>query len=85
MYAGKTYAAGGFVYKDAGSGPYTHYVDNTNSASTDTNNPYGTKEKPRKTIPNNLPKGSVVEVHGGHMIPIPEIWRAVGTSDNRCL
>ncbi len=25
MYAGQTYTAGGFAYKDAGNGPYTHY------------------------------------------------------------
>lgn len=55
-------------YHDAGWGPYTHYIDNTSPAATDTNNPFGTHERPRKTINPivvTLPAGSVVEVHGG--------------------
>jgi len=44
-------------------GYYTHYVDNTDPNATDTGNPYGTAEKPRKSIPSNLPLGSVVEVY----------------------
>ena len=47
------------------AGPYTHYVDNTHSASTDTSNPNGSPAKPRKTIPSSLSAGAVVEVHGG--------------------
>jgi hypothetical protein len=51
-------------------GYYTHYVDNTHPNATDTDNPYGTADKPRLTIPYKLtagvlPAGSVVEVHGG--------------------
>lgn len=46
--------------------PFTHYVEPTNAASTDTNNPSGTPEKPRKTIPLALPAGSVVEIHGNY-------------------
>lgn len=46
-------------------GYYTHYVDNTHPAATNTDNPYGTASKPRDTIPSPLPEGSVVEVHGG--------------------
>lgn len=53
------------AYKDSGNGPYTHYVDKTDASATDTNNPYGTPEKPRLTIPQNLEAGSVVEVHNG--------------------
>jgi hypothetical protein len=43
-----------------------YYVDATKAASTDTSNPYGTPAKPRKTIPNSLPAGSVVELHGAY-------------------
>ncbi|MEP0843651.1 MAG: hypothetical protein HRF43_13185, partial [Phycisphaerae bacterium] len=42
-----------------------YYVDNTHSASTDASNPNGYPAKPRKTIPTDLPAGSVVEVRGG--------------------
>ncbi|MDM8008504.1 MAG: Ig-like domain-containing protein [Phycisphaerae bacterium] len=55
----------GEEYPDAGDGPYTHYVDTTHAAATDTGNPYGRPAAPRKTIPYPLPPGSVVEVHGG--------------------
>ncbi len=67
MYAGKTfnYGSGLQAYKDAGNGPYTHYVDNTKAGATDTSNPFGTAEKPRLTVPWDLPAGSVVEIHGG--------------------
>ena len=50
-------------YQNAEGGYYTHYVDNTDSNATDTNNPYGSVSKPRKTVPNSVPLGSVVEVH----------------------
>jgi len=50
--------------QNAEGGYYTHYIDNTHLNATDTSNPYGTASKPRKTIPNNLPEGSVVELHG---------------------
>jgi hypothetical protein len=67
MYAGQQwdYGSGPEAYRDAGNGPYTHYIDNTHPQATDTNNPFGSPTKPRKTIPQNLPAGSVVEVHGG--------------------
>jgi hypothetical protein len=52
-------------YKDAGNGPYTHYIDNTHPNSTNTNNVYGTPGKPRLSIPRRLPAGSIAEVHGG--------------------
>ena len=67
MYAGQqwNYGSGLEPYRDAGNGPYTHYIDTTHAQSTDTNNTYGTPSKPRKTVPQNLPAGSVVEIHGG--------------------
>jgi hypothetical protein len=67
MYVGRTFnfGSGPQPYKDAGNGPYTHYIDNTSPAATDANNLFGTSSKPRRTFPGDLPAGSVVEVHGG--------------------
>lgn len=65
MFAGKKFKAGGFDYKDAGYGPYTHYVDNTHKGATDKDNPYGTPDRPRRSIPTDFPAGAVVEIHGG--------------------
>ncbi|MCK4718562.1 MAG: right-handed parallel beta-helix repeat-containing protein, partial [Thermoplasmata archaeon] len=67
MYAGQTYDYGGNTgpYKDAGNGPYTHYIDNEHPSATDSGNPYGTASVPRRTFPADLPAGSVVEIHGG--------------------
>jgi len=68
MYQGQLYDYGNGPepYRDAGNGPYTHYIDNTHPNATDSNNPFGTPDRPRKTIPNTwLPPGSIVEVHGG--------------------
>ena len=69
MYDGQTYSAGGFTYRDAGNGPYTHYVDNTHPSATNVSNPYGTPAMPRADIFDGssltLPPGSVVELHGG--------------------
>ena len=64
MYAGRRFEAGGFAYKDAGNGPYSHYVDNSRSCQ-DLFNPYGDIDSPRCTVPTELPAGSVVEIHGG--------------------
>ena len=83
MYEGQTYdfsldpARGIETYPDAGNGPYTHYVDNTHPNATDDNNPYGTEERPRVTIPYDgldsshhyivpLQPGDVMEIHGIH-------------------
>jgi len=55
-------------HQNAEGGYYTNYVDNTHPNATDTDNPYGTADKPRKTIlryPEVIPPGSVVEIHGG--------------------
>ena len=68
MYEGQTfdYGSGPEPYRDAGNGPYTHYVDKNHSQATDSSNTFGTPSKPRRTIPSSsLPAGSVVEVHGG--------------------
>ncbi|MBN1940724.1 MAG: hypothetical protein JW772_00920, partial [Candidatus Diapherotrites archaeon] len=62
-------------YKDAGNGPYTHYVDcggerycweggcaiRCNHTCTDSGNPYGSPANPRCSIP-DLAAGSVVEL-----------------------
>jgi len=67
-------------YKDAGSGPYTHYVDGANANAKDTDNPYGSPSTPRKTIPKMLAAGSVVEVHGGpYGSPTYITWQMNGT------
>lgn len=41
-----------------------YYVDPASAIATDTNNPYGYPTKPRSTIPNPIPAGAVVEIHG---------------------
>ena len=66
MYVGQTYdfGSGPVTYPDAGNGPYTHYIDNTHPSATDSSNDFGTPAKPRKTVPWNLPAGSVVEIRG---------------------
>jgi len=82
MYKNQTYNYGNGLeaYRDAGNGPYTHYVNPSSPAATDTNNEFGTPAKPRKTPPNfqSLPAGSVVEIHGtiGYQMNI----RANGTA-----
>jgi hypothetical protein len=53
------------MYNQSADGFYTHYVNNKHAAATDTDNPYGTAEKPRNTLPLKLAAGSVVEIHGG--------------------
>ena len=69
MYAGQYYAAGGFNYRDAGNGPYTHYVDSTDPTATNVGNPYGTAATPRASLPlGTLAAGSVVEIHGGPFV-----------------
>jgi hypothetical protein len=48
---------------------HTFYVDNTHPEATDTDNPYGSPETPRLTIPLDLVAGDVVQVHGGPYWP----------------
>ena len=64
MYASATFdfGLGPEPYRDAGNGPYTHYVNF--QTGSDASNPFGTAEHPRKHFPANLAAGSVVEVHG---------------------
>jgi hypothetical protein len=59
-----------------------YYVDATHGSSTDTSNPYGTPARPRKTIPDSLPAGAVVELHGtyDHAHSSPHTIVANGTS-----
>jgi len=45
--------------------PGYYYVDNTDSNATDDTNTYGYPARPRKSIPETLSAGSVVEVRGG--------------------
>jgi hypothetical protein len=44
--------------------PGFYYVDQTQAGATDTSNTYGTPAKPRRSIPNPVPAGAVVEIHG---------------------
>jgi len=83
MYQDRTYDFGNGPepYKDAGNGPYTHYVDNTHPNATDSDNPYGTAATPRLTIPLGVPEGSVVEIHGGPYTE--EVRGTVFTLDRR--
>ncbi|MBW2261156.1 MAG: right-handed parallel beta-helix repeat-containing protein [Deltaproteobacteria bacterium] len=48
---------------------FTYYVDNSHAEATDTDNPYGSPETPRLTIPGDLEAGDVVQVHGGPYWP----------------
>ncbi|MCB0322475.1 MAG: right-handed parallel beta-helix repeat-containing protein [Bdellovibrionales bacterium] len=44
--------------------PGFYYVDRYHPAATDAGNSFGTPERPRQTIPDSLPPGAVVELHG---------------------
>jgi hypothetical protein len=65
---GKCYDFGGGPepYRDAGGGPYTHYVDPSSTACTNTSNVYGTSEHPRCSMPamSTVQAGAVIEIHG---------------------
>jgi hypothetical protein len=62
------------------AGSRTHYVDNTHPRATDVDNPDGSPERPRMSVPPSLPEGSVVEVRGGpYGGPTRLIWTAAGT------
>jgi len=60
---------------------YTHYIDNTDTTATDTDNPYGSHEKPRLTIPSSFPAGSIVEIHGGPYNYIGKTYTMNGTAE----
>lgn len=59
-----------------------YYVNASAAASTDTSNANGTPAKPRKTIPQNLPAGAVVEVRGTYTYShsSPRTIRPAGTA-----
>jgi hypothetical protein len=43
-----------------------YYVDNANPQATDEGNPFGSRQRPRRSLPTGeLPSGSYVELHGG--------------------
>ena len=44
-------------------GYYTHYVDWTADGATDSDGNTGTEALPRRRVPTDLPKGSIVEIH----------------------
>jgi len=54
-------------HQDQEGGYYTHYIDNTHLNATDSDNPYGTAERPRVSFPeqSTIVPGSVIEMHGG--------------------
>jgi hypothetical protein len=58
---------------------YTHYIDNSDTNATDTDNSNGSPEMPRLTIPTNVPAGSVVEIHGGPYNNLNTTWSMNGT------
>ena len=69
MYANGTYdfGFGPQPYHDAGNGPYTHYVDSTHARATNSDNPFGTAKRPRKSFPapSTIGPGAVIEMQGG--------------------
>jgi len=82
---GQTYDYGGVPgsYKDAGDGPYTHYVDNADMGCTDSSNPYGGASTPRCTFPaaSNIAPGAVIEVHEGPYSGSAFYFTASGTAE----
>jgi hypothetical protein len=64
------------------AGAATYYVDNSQGAATDTNNPTGTAARPRQTIPSPLPAGAVVEVRGGPYQLRGGAWYGNGTASS---
>lgn len=85
MYVGETYDYMGSPgpYHDAGNGPYTHYLDNTHPAATNTNNRFGTATKPRTSLPSwaDVQPGAVIEIHGGPYLTGQTVVRASGTAE----
>jgi len=58
---------------------YTHWVDPTHPNTTDSANPNGSQTKPRESIPDDVPAGSVVVIAGGTFDSLVSISSA-GTS-----
>ncbi len=68
MYATEQFDIGSGLedYRDAGDGPYTHYVDNSDPGCDDASqNGFGSPGTPLCKMPSIAPAGSVFEVHGG--------------------
>lgn len=60
-------------------GTITHFVNNQHEAATDTDNPNGTPDRPRMSIPSPLAAGASVEVRGGPYEIRRGSWVAEGT------
>lgn len=60
------YGDGPRAYRRTIDGPYTHYVDPSAPNASDAENTFGTPERPRRSMPEFLPAGSVVQVRGRH-------------------
>ncbi len=56
----------------------SYYVDRTQPTSTDSGNAFGYPGRPRLTVPQDLPAGSYVEIHGGGYAT-PDHWTMNGT------
>lgn len=83
MYKGKmfSFSTGAKKYPETANGPYTHYIDNTHPDATDSNNPYGSTDKPRLTIPKEVLEGAIVEIHGGPYTVNYSIWKMSGSQN----
>lgn len=64
---------------DQRAGRPTVFVDSTHPRATDTDNPQGSADLPRRTIPARLPAGAVVEVRGGPYEIARSTWDTPGT------
>ncbi|MET0556843.1 MAG: right-handed parallel beta-helix repeat-containing protein [Vicinamibacteria bacterium] len=62
------------------AGAATYYVDNTHALATDDANPQGSAARPRRTVPQALPEGAVVELRGGPYQASRLTWSAAGTA-----
>jgi Right handed beta helix region len=60
-----------------------YYVDASSPAADDSGNTYGSAGRPRRTIPDTLPAGAVVELHGEYSTPqtSPHGIHARGTAE----
>jgi hypothetical protein len=63
------------------AGAATYVVNNTHPAATDADNPKGTAERPRRSVPTTLPAGAVVEVRGGTYDVGNIAWSSAGTRE----
>lgn len=61
------------------AGKPTHFVNNTHPRATDDDNPTGSADRPRSTLPDRLEAGAVVEVRGGPYDVRRSAWETPGT------